>query len=103
MIFLLQKVNIQELITYIKKITLAVFALADDISRFGLAIPALANSRRVVAIDKAVFLDAANRHLDDAMFVLADDRLLGNDIADVVAYRFADFLPVAQPVLPTMP
>ena len=75
-----------------------VFAFADDLARLRLPVAALADPGRVFAVDEAVFLHATDRHLDDVVFILADDGLLGDDVRDVVAHRFADFLAVAQPV-----
>ena len=56
---------------------------------------ALADARRVVAVDEAVLLDAADRHLDDAVAALPDDGLLRDDVGDVVADRLAHLCAVA--------
>src|SRR5262249_21300418 len=58
----------------------------------------LRDPRFVLAVDEAVFLDAAQRHLDHAVSVLSDDRLLGDDVRDVLADRFAHLLPMPEPV-----
>ncbi len=42
-------------------------------------------SGRVLTVDKAVFLDPAERNLDYLVFVFADDRLFGNDVGDIFA------------------
>ena len=53
----------------------------------GLAVAvALADAGSVLAVDEAVFLDAAQRDLDDAVLVFADDRFFGDD----VGYIFPD-------------
>ena len=73
----------------------AVFSLSHDIAGLRFAVAALADTRSVFSVDEAVFFDAANGYLDNSVFVLADDRFLGDDVGDVVADRFADFLPMA--------
>ena len=76
----------------------AVFAgLADDLAGARVAV-ALRRAGRVVAENKAVFLDPAQRNLDHAVFVFADDRFFGDDVGDILADRFANFLPMPQPV-----
>src|SRR5208283_4024421 len=71
--------------------------LADDLSRLRAAVTS-AHTRRVVTVDEAVFLDSAQRNLDDLVLVFADDRFFGDDIGDILANRFADLLPMAQAV-----
>src|SRR5262249_23275018 len=63
--------------------------LADDLPALRVAV-ALADGRRVVAVDESVLADAANRHLDDAIAVLSDDGFLRDDVRDVLADRLAD-------------
>ena len=77
---------------------LAVFALADDLAGLRVAVAALADAGSIVAVDEAILPDAANRHLDDPVAIFADDRFFRDDVGDVIADRFADFLPVAQPI-----
>src|SRR6185295_10759107 len=76
----------------------AVLALADDVAGFGLAVAALTDAGGVVTVDEAIFFYSANRHFDYPILIFTDDRFLGDDIGDVVANRFANFLLVAQPV-----
>ena len=76
----------------------AVLSLPNDISRLGLAVAPLANARRVLAIDEAIFFDAANGNFNDAVLVFADDGFLGDDVCNIIADRFADLLSMAQPV-----
>src|SRR5262249_5193906 len=71
--------------------------LPDDLPALGAAV-ALADARRVVAVDEAVLLDAADRDLDDAIAALPDDRLLGDDVRDVVADGLAHLGPMPRPV-----
>jgi len=59
---------------------------------------ALADARCVVAVDEAVLLDAADRHLDDAVAALSDDGLFRDDVRDVVADRLADLRAVPRAV-----
>src|SRR5208337_2616718 len=59
---------------------------------------ALRGAGSVVAEDEAVFLDSAQRNLDHAVFVFADDRFFGDDVGDIFADGFADFLAMAQAV-----
>src|ERR1019366_3584074 len=59
---------------------------------------ALRRTGSVVAVNEAVFLDSAQRNLDHAIFVFADDRFFGDDVGDIFADRFANFLAMAQPV-----
>src|SRR5208282_1159110 len=70
---------------------------ADHLAGARVAV-ALADAGGVLAEDKAVFLDPAQRDLDYAVAVFADDRFLGDDVGDIFADRFADFLPMAQAV-----
>src|SRR5271156_6551295 len=72
-------------------------SLADDLAGARVAV-ALRRAGGVVAEDEAVFLDSAQRHLDDAVLVFADDRFFGDDVCDILANRFANFLPMAQAV-----
>ena len=76
----------------------AVFTLTYYIAGLGLAVAALADAGSVLAVDEAVLFDAANGHFDDSIVVFADDRLFGDDVGNVVADRFAHFLPVAQTI-----
>ena len=77
---------------------LAVLAgLADDLAGARVAV-ALAGAGRVVAVDEAVLLDAAERDLDHAVAVFADDRFFGDDVRDIFADRFADFLAMARAI-----
>ena len=79
-------------------LALAVLAgLADDLAGLRVAV-ALADAGRIVAVDEAVFLDPAQRNLDDAVLVFADDRFFGDDVGDIFADRFADFLAMAQAI-----
>src|SRR5205823_8399095 len=71
--------------------------LADDLSALRLAV-ALADAGNIVAVDELVFADAADRDLDDLPPILPDDRLLGDDVGDVVADRLADFQAVPRPI-----
>jgi hypothetical protein len=73
----------------------AVLALTDHVPRSGLAVPTFADAGRVLTVDETVFLYAANRDFNDAISIFADDRFLGDDIGNVVAYGFTDFLPMA--------
>jgi hypothetical protein len=75
----------------------AFLAFADHLARLSSG-PALADAGGVLAVDEAVLFDAADRDLDDTVPVFADDRLLGDDVGDVMADRLVDFFPVAQPV-----
>src|SRR5919198_6615799 len=63
--------------------------LADDLAGLGVAGP-LAHAGGVVAVDELVLADAADRDLDDLLAVLPDDRLLRDDVGDVVADGLAD-------------
>ena len=65
----------------------------------GCALPSpCAGAGRILAVDEAVFLDPAQRDLDDAVLVFADDRFFGDDVGDIFANRFANFLAMAQAV-----
>src|ERR1700736_1530390 len=59
---------------------------------------ALAGAGCVLAIDEAVFLDAAQGDLDDAVAVFADDRFLGDDVCYIFADRLANFLAMARAI-----
>src|SRR5262249_14051114 len=63
--------------------------LPDHLPALGVAV-ALADARRVVAVDEAVLTDPADRHLDDPIAVLSDDGLFRDDVRDVLADRLAD-------------
>ena len=76
----------------------AFFALTDGLAGLHVAVAALSHPGRIFAVDKTVLFDAPNRHFNDPIAVLADDRFFGDDVGDVVADRFADFLPMAQAV-----
>jgi hypothetical protein len=77
---------------------LAVLAgFADDLPGARIAI-ALRRAGRIVAEDEAVFLDPAQRNLDYAVLVFADDRFFGDDVGDILANRFAHLLPMPQAV-----
>src|SRR5580658_168939 len=71
--------------------------LADDLAGARIAV-ALRSAGRVIAEDEAVFLDSAQRNLDDAILVFADDRFFGDDVGDIFANRFANLLPMPQPI-----
>ena len=71
--------------------------LADDLAGARIAV-ALGSAGRIIAEDETVLLDSAQRNLDDAVFVFADDRFFGDDVGDIFANRFANFLPMPQPV-----
>jgi hypothetical protein len=71
--------------------------LAYDLPGLGIAL-ARADLSLIVAEHEPVLLDAADRHLDDPVLVPADDRLLGDDVGDVVANRLAQLLAMALPV-----
>src|SRR5208337_3149117 len=70
---------------------------ADDLPGPRVAV-ALRRTGSVVAENEAVFLDSAQWNLDHAIFVFTDDRFFGNDVGDIFADRFANFLAMAQPV-----
>src|SRR5213593_1283626 len=70
---------------------------ADHLPGLRLAVP-LADTGGVLAIDELVLADAADGDLDDLLAVLPDDRLLRDDVRDVLADRLADLEPVAGPV-----
>jgi len=55
-------------------------------------------TRGVVAVDELVFADAADRDLDDLVPVFPDDRLLRDDVGNVLADRLADLQAVAGAV-----
>src|SRR5213593_1248364 len=71
--------------------------LADHLPGLRLAVP-LADAGGVLAIDELVLADAADGDLDDLLAVLPDDRLLRDDVRDVLADRLADLEPVAGSV-----
>src|SRR5262249_56354526 len=71
--------------------------LADDLPALGVAV-ALADAGRVLPVDELVLADAADRDLDDLLAVLPDDRLLRDDVGDVVADGLADLQAVPGPV-----
>jgi hypothetical protein len=62
------------------------------------SVAAFAYPWRILAINETVFFDAANGHFDDAVSIFADDRLLGNNVCDVIADRFPNLLPMPQPI-----
>src|SRR5208283_232674 len=70
---------------------------ADDLPGPRVAVT-LRRAGRVVAEDETVFLDSAQRNLDDAVPVFADDRFFGDDVGDIFADRLTHLLAVAQPV-----
>jgi len=79
-------------------VALAVLAgLAHDLAGTRVAL-ALAGAGSVFAVDEAVLLDAAQRDLDDAVAVFADDRFFGDDVRDIFADRLADFLAMARAI-----
>ncbi len=61
-------------------------------------VTSLADSGRVITIDKPVFLNSANRDFDNAIIVFADDGFFGNDIGDIISDSLPDLLPVPQPI-----
>src|SRR2546422_211286 len=63
--------------------------LADHLPGLRLAV-SLADAGGVVAVDELVLADAADGDLDDLLAVLPDDRLLRDDVRDVLADRLAD-------------
>src|SRR5439155_26693966 len=71
--------------------------LADDLPALRLAV-ALADAGDVVAVDELVLADAADRDLDDLPPILPDDRLLRDDVRDVLADRLADLQTVPRAV-----
>src|SRR5262249_60129718 len=71
--------------------------LADDLAVLRVAV-ALADAGDVVTVDELVLADAADRDLDDLLAVLPDDRLLRDDVGDVVADGLADLQAVPGPV-----
>ena len=71
--------------------------LADDLAGARVAV-ALRSAGRIVAEDEAIFLDSAQRNFDDAVLVFADDGFFGDDVGDILANRFANLLPMPQPV-----
>src|SRR5581483_11449433 len=73
------------------------FAFTDHLSGLGIG-PALTDPRRVVAVNEAVLFYAADRDLDDAVAILADDRLFRDDIGDVLPDRLMNFLTMALAV-----
>src|SRR3989454_5037141 len=71
--------------------------LADHLAGLRLAVP-LADARGVLAVDELVLADAADGDLDDLLAVLPDDRLLRDDVRDVLADRLADLQTVASAI-----
>ena len=71
--------------------------LADHLAVLRLA-GALADAGDVVAVDELVFADAADRDLDDLVPVLPDDRLLRDDVGDVLADGLANLQAVTGAV-----
>ena len=79
-------------------LALAVLAgLAHDLAGARVAL-ALARAGRVLAVYEAVLLDAAERNLDHAVAVFADDRFFGDDVRDIFADRLADLLAMARAI-----
>src|SRR5215471_1732963 len=76
----------------------AIFPFAYRLAGLNFSVASLSHARHVLTIDKAVLLDAADRHLHDAILAFSDDGLFGDDIGDVVADGFADFLTMTQAV-----
>src|SRR5262249_42182566 len=70
---------------------------ADDLPGPRLTI-ALSHPRAILAIDEAVFLDAAERNLDDLIPVFADNGLFGDDVGDIFTNRLTHFFTMAQTV-----
>src|SRR6184192_1502006 len=71
--------------------------LADHLPGLRLAVP-LADAGGVLAVDELVLADAADGDLDDLLAVLPDDRLLRDDVLDVLADRLADLQTVASAI-----
>jgi len=76
----------------------AVLALTDDVAGLGLAVAALTDAGGVLAVDEAVFFDAADGDLNNSVLVLTNDGFFGDDVRDVITDRFANLLPVAQAI-----
>jgi hypothetical protein len=72
-------------------------AFADHLAGLS-ALAALADSRRIVAVNEAVLFYSPDGNLDDAIAVFADNGLLGDDVRDVLSDRRAHFLTMAQAV-----
>ena len=72
--------------------------VAYNLAGLGLLPSSLAHSGEVVAVDKAVLFNSADRHLDDAVAIFADNRLLGDDVGNVPANGIAYLFAVAQAV-----
>ena len=71
--------------------------LADHLALLGIAI-AGAGAGSIFAEHEAILLDAAQRDLDHAVLVFADDGFLGDDVGDILADGFPDLLAMAQAV-----
>jgi len=76
----------------------AVLALTDDVAGLGLAVADLTDAGDVLAVDEAVFFDAADGDLNNSVLVFTDDGFFGDDVRDVIADRFANLLPVPQAI-----
>ena len=76
----------------------AVFAFANRLAGLHFPIAALSDAWHILAIDKAILPYAADRHLNDAILIFSDDGFFGNDVGDIVADGFADFLTMTQAV-----
>src|SRR5262249_13520889 len=71
--------------------------LAHDLARTCVAVT-LAGAGRVLAIDEPVLLDPAQRNLDHAIAIFADDRFLGDYVRDVLADRLANLLTMSRAI-----
>src|SRR5690606_29396862 len=71
---------------------------ADHLPALYLSLAGRRDAGRVLAVDKAILLDAADRHLDHLVGALGDDRLFGHDVGDVLANRLPHLLAMPQPV-----
>src|SRR3989338_5298945 len=72
-------------------------SLANYLTRLGITI-ALPYPRRIVSIDKPILFDATNRHLDNLFTVTADDRLIIENLMQIVLDRPSDFFPMPSSV-----
>src|SRR3990172_5390409 len=76
----------------------SLFAFADDLTGLCLLAAALPDTGHVLPVDKAVLFHSTDGDFDDAVTVLADDRLLGDDVRDILPDSFVDLLAVAQAI-----
>ena len=75
-----------------------VLAFGDDVAALGVLGRAFAHTRLVVAVEESILFDAADRDLDHAVAGAADDRLLGDDVGDVLANRGSNLLAVPKAI-----